>query len=168
MRTKFVIYDQQPQYEGAKLPNSRCRRWLASKQINPLISTGIVDTGEVSCEYNLLKSRGPRRIHCSVQCPADDGTMTDPEEANQPSTPLVLYNKLPRLAWAFAVLVFELSWLGSGCLCEELPAYCSCGHRGAMGCSGWWDGNTSVWKNWGWCFYNGLQAASVGIPGICD
>lgn len=96
MRTKFVIYDQQPQYEGAKLPNSRCRRWLASKQINPLISTGIVDTGEVSYEYNLLKSRGPRRIHCSVQCPADDGTMTDPEEANQPSTPLVLYNKLPR------------------------------------------------------------------------
>ncbi|KAG2600863.1 hypothetical protein PVAP13_5KG551800, partial [Panicum virgatum] len=95
-RTKFVIYDQQPQYEGAKLPSSRCRRWFASKQINPLVSTGIVDTGEVSYEYNLLKSRGPRRIHCSVQCPATDGTMLDPEEANQPSTPLVLYNKLPR------------------------------------------------------------------------
>ncbi|PUZ54697.1 hypothetical protein GQ55_5G152000 [Panicum hallii var. hallii] len=95
-RTKFTIYDQQPQYEGAKLPTSRCRRWLASKQINPLVSTGIVDTGVVSYEYNLLKSRGPRRIHCSVQCPADDGTAIDPEEANQPSTPLVLYNKLPR------------------------------------------------------------------------
>nr|TKW16887.1 hypothetical protein SEVIR_5G328800v2 [Setaria viridis] len=97
-RTKFTVYDWQPQYEGAKVSSSRCRRWLASKQINPLASSGIVDIGEVSYEYNLLKSRGPRRIHCSIQCPADEGTAIDPEEANQPSSPssLVLYNKLPR------------------------------------------------------------------------
>ncbi|OEL27134.1 Tubby-like F-box protein 2 [Dichanthelium oligosanthes] len=97
-RTKFTIYDWQPQYEGAKVPSSRCRYWFASKQIKPLVSTGIVDTGEVSYEYNLLKSRGPRRIHCSIQCPAIEGTAIDPEEVNQPATPssLVLYNKLPR------------------------------------------------------------------------
>ncbi|CAL4954479.1 unnamed protein product [Urochloa decumbens] len=97
-RTKFTIYDWQPQYEGAKVPSSRCRRWLATKQINPLVSTGNADIGEVCYEYNLLKSRGPRRIHCNMQCPTDEGTAIDPEEANQPSTPssLILYNKLPR------------------------------------------------------------------------
>ncbi|KAF8663761.1 hypothetical protein HU200_055086 [Digitaria exilis] len=96
-RTKFTIYDCQPQYEGVKVPSSRCRRWLASKQMNQLVSTGLVDIGEVSYEYNLLKSRVPRRIHCSIQCPVDEGTATDPEEANQPSMrSLVLYNKLPR------------------------------------------------------------------------
>ncbi|CAO2197544.1 unnamed protein product [Urochloa humidicola] len=99
-RTKFTIYDWHPQYEGAKVPSSGCRRWLATNQINPVVSTGSVGTGEVCYEYNLLKSRGPRRIHCSMQCPTDDdeGTAIIPEEANQPSTPssLVLYNKLPR------------------------------------------------------------------------
>ncbi|KAJ1285482.1 hypothetical protein BS78_03G282600 [Paspalum vaginatum] len=98
MRTKFTTYDLQPRYEGAKVPSSSCRPWLASKQTKPLASNGNVETGKVSYEYNLLKSRGPRRIRCSIQCPIEDGTEIDPHKAKQPSTPssLVLYNKLPR------------------------------------------------------------------------
>lgn len=97
-RTKFTISDLQPQYEGAKVPSSSCRPWLARKQIQSLLSTRNVETGEVSYEYNLLKSRGPRRIHCSMECPIEDGAAIYTEEAKQPSTPssLVLYNKLPR------------------------------------------------------------------------
>ncbi|XP_066309697.1 tubby-like F-box protein 9 [Miscanthus floridulus] len=97
-RTKFTIYDLQLQYEGAKVPISRYRPWLARKQINPPVSTGNVETGEETYEYNLLKSRGPRRIHCSIQCPVNEDTAIDPHEAKQLCTPssLVLYNKAPR------------------------------------------------------------------------
>ncbi|WVZ68753.1 hypothetical protein U9M48_017652 [Paspalum notatum var. saurae] len=97
-RTKFTICDLQPQYEGSKVPSSSCRPRLASKQIKPLASTGNVETGKVSYEYNLLKSRGPRRIRCSIRCPIEEDTEIDPRKAKKPSTPgsLVLYNKLPQ------------------------------------------------------------------------
>ena len=65
------------------MPISRYRPWLARKQINPPVSTGNVETGEVTYEYNLLKSRGPRRIHCSIQCPVNEDTAIDPHEAKQ-------------------------------------------------------------------------------------
>jgi len=80
------------------VPISRYRPWLARKQISPLVSTGNVETGEVTYEYNLLKSRRPRRIHCSIQCPVNEDTAIDPHEAKQLCTPssLVLYNKAPR------------------------------------------------------------------------
>ncbi|GJM93068.1 hypothetical protein PR202_ga09592 [Eleusine coracana subsp. coracana] len=97
MRTKFTIYDQQPRCEGAKASKCRYGRWSASKQISPRNSTGDVEIGEVSYEYNLLKSRGPRKIQCSIQCPIHEAGI-DPKEAMQPC-PLslfVLTNKTPR------------------------------------------------------------------------
>lgn len=98
MGTKFTIYDRQQPYEGAKALSCRSGRWFASKQISPLASTGNFEVGQVSYEYNLRSSRGPRRIHCSIQCPINEGTAIDTQEGKQISTAssLVLNNKVPR------------------------------------------------------------------------
>ncbi|XP_062222027.1 tubby-like F-box protein 9 [Phragmites australis] len=97
-RTKFAIYDRQTLYEGSKVSSRRSSSWFARKQKNPFVSTDNVEVGRVSYEYNLLKSRGPRKIQCSIQCPVHEGTAIDQEEAKQPSAPrpLVLNNKIPR------------------------------------------------------------------------
>lgn len=106
--TKFTIYDSQPPYNGAKPSNSRASRRFASKQISPQVSAGNFEIGQVSYKFNLLKSRGPRRMLCALQCPAtqqniNDECKNDDETKNasmQNSTLatncMVLKNKAPR------------------------------------------------------------------------
>ncbi|TVU35046.1 hypothetical protein EJB05_16914 [Eragrostis curvula] len=96
MRTKFTIYDQR-HGEGAKESNSGSSSWIMSKRMSPRVSTSDVKIGEVSYEYNLLKSRGPRKIQCSIQYPAHEAAI-DPKEARQLCSPscVVLINKIPR------------------------------------------------------------------------
>ncbi|KAJ6796402.1 tubby-like F-box protein 1 isoform X1 [Iris pallida] len=99
--TKFTIYDSQAPYDGAKTSNCRASRRFASKQISPQVPAGSFEIGQVSYKFNLLKSRGPRRMLCTMQCP----TSTAEEEPQKEITgsslghtagSVVLRNKAPR------------------------------------------------------------------------
>ncbi|XP_022749299.1 tubby-like F-box protein 7 isoform X2 [Durio zibethinus] len=102
--TNFTIYDSQPPHSGAKPSSSRSSRRFASKQISPQVPAGNFEVGQVSYKFNLLKSRGPRRMVCSIKCPlreerADDKYLNDskmkmPEQAATGHT--ILRNKAPR------------------------------------------------------------------------
>ncbi|KAL6614481.1 hypothetical protein ACP70R_036751 [Stipagrostis hirtigluma subsp. patula] len=97
-RTKFTVYDRPSLYEVSKVPTSRASHLFVRKKLKHLVSTDSVEVGQVSYQYNLLKSRGPRKIQCTIQCPVHDGTSVDPAEGKQPSTcsSLVLSNRIPR------------------------------------------------------------------------
>ncbi|XP_050138903.1 tubby-like F-box protein 7 [Malus sylvestris] len=72
--TNFTIYDSQPPHSGAKPASSRSTRRFASKQISPQVPAGNFEVGQVSYKFNLLKSRGPRRMICPLNCPPSDET----------------------------------------------------------------------------------------------
>ncbi|KAJ9153497.1 hypothetical protein P3X46_026927 [Hevea brasiliensis] len=102
--TNFTIYDSQPPHSGAKPSSSRASRRFASKQISPQVPAGNFEVGQVSYKFNLLKSRGPRRMVCSLKCPLsretinekhlEDSVMKGPESSVSGYT--VLRNKAPR------------------------------------------------------------------------
>ncbi|KAL1350009.1 hypothetical protein AAHE18_07G196400 [Arachis hypogaea] len=104
--TNFTIYDSQPPHAGAKPSSGRSSRRFASKQISPQVPAGNFEVGQVSYKFNLLKSRGPRRMVCSLKCPATplgetsditslDGNKTNSKDQATP-TCTVLKNKAPR------------------------------------------------------------------------
>ncbi|XWS10119.1 hypothetical protein CRYUN_Cryun39dG0048000 [Craigia yunnanensis] len=102
--TNFTIYDSKPPHSGAKPSSSRASRRFASKQISPQVPAGNFEVGQVSYKFNLLKSRGPRRMVCSIKCPLpeeraddkhlDDSKMKTPEYAVSGHS--ILRNKAPR------------------------------------------------------------------------
>ncbi|KAL6211284.1 hypothetical protein ACLB2K_016511 [Fragaria x ananassa] len=64
--TKFIIYDTQPPYNNAQLsPPGRSRRFN-SKKVSPKVPTGSYNIAQVTYELNVLGTRGPRRMHCSM------------------------------------------------------------------------------------------------------
>lgn len=101
--TNFTIYDSKPPHNGAKPSSSRSSRRFASKQISPQVPAGNFEVGHVSYKFNLLKSRGPRRMICSLNCPwsgessvdkaLDNLKMKQPESS---ASGTVLKNKAPR------------------------------------------------------------------------
>ncbi|KAK1699110.1 hypothetical protein QYE76_015807 [Lolium multiflorum] len=96
--TKFIMYDNQQPYHGTKTLKSRSSRRYSSKQISPHVSGSNFEVGQVSYKFNFLKSRGPRRMQCSIQCPIGQGTASDPSKDKPQSTSstLSLRNKAPR------------------------------------------------------------------------
>lgn len=100
--TNFMIYDSQPPHNGAKPSSSRSTRRFASKQISPQVPAGNFEVGQVSYKFNLLKSRGPRRMVCSLKCPGPGGTAFDQTRNAKTMLPevdsgnTVLRNKAPR------------------------------------------------------------------------
>ncbi|KAI5411656.1 Tubby-like F-box protein 7, partial [Lathyrus oleraceus] len=68
--TNFTIYDSRPPHNGAKPSCAKASRRFASKQISPhvpQVPAGNFEVGNVSYKFNLLKSRGPRRMTCSLK-----------------------------------------------------------------------------------------------------
>ncbi|KAL1821504.1 hypothetical protein DCAR_0417921 [Daucus carota subsp. sativus] len=102
--TNFTIYDSKPPHSGAKPSSSRGGRRFASKQISPQVPAGNFEVGQISYKFNLLKSRGPRRMICSLKCPCSDGTAAHrPEDDFRIKAPdsaafgqTALRNKAPR------------------------------------------------------------------------
>ncbi|KAE8671049.1 Tubby-like F-box protein 7 [Hibiscus syriacus] len=102
--TNFTIFDSRSPHSGAKPASSKASRRFASKQISPQVPAGNFKVGQVSYKFNILKSRGPRRMVCLIKCPlpeekADDKHLDDTEmkmPANAASAHTVLKNKAPR------------------------------------------------------------------------
>ncbi|KAL1295459.1 hypothetical protein AAHE18_19G213000 [Arachis hypogaea] len=64
--TKFIIYDTQPPYNNAQLsPPGRSRRFY-SKKVSPKLPNGSYNIAQVNYELNVLGTRGPRRMHCTM------------------------------------------------------------------------------------------------------
>lgn len=89
--TNFTIYDSHPPYSGAKASGSRTSRRFTSKQISPQVPAGNFEIGQISYKFNILKSRGPRRMLCTLQCPPSNKEATKEEGFHN-----VLRNKAPR------------------------------------------------------------------------
>ncbi|XP_024020612.1 tubby-like F-box protein 5 [Morus notabilis] len=63
--TKFTIYDSQLPYDAPALqPNNRASRRFHSKQVSPRVPACNYGVGNISYELNVLRTRGPRRLHC--------------------------------------------------------------------------------------------------------
>ncbi|TKW25912.1 hypothetical protein SEVIR_3G151100v4 [Setaria viridis] len=96
--TNFKIYDSQPPYDGAKASSTRSIRCFGSRRISPQVLSGNFDVGQVSYKYNLLKSRGPRRMCCTMECPSVQETWENSLEVKslRRTGTTVLRNKAPR------------------------------------------------------------------------
>ncbi|XP_059662734.1 tubby-like F-box protein 7 isoform X2 [Cornus florida] len=102
--TNFTIYDSQPPHCGAKPSSSKASRRFASKQISPQVPAGNFEVGQASYKFNLLKSRGPRRMVSSLECPCSAETAANTPHDNSEMKKLkaaasgytVLRNKAPR------------------------------------------------------------------------
>ncbi|XP_044488583.1 tubby-like F-box protein 8 [Mangifera indica] len=65
--TKFIIYDTQPPYSSANIPPpGRTSRRFYSKKVSPKLPTGRYNVAQIAYELNVLGTRGPRRMHCSM------------------------------------------------------------------------------------------------------
>ncbi|KAH6837311.1 tubby like protein 7 [Perilla frutescens var. hirtella] len=98
--TNFKIYDSEAPHSGAKPSSTKAGRRIGSKQISPQVPAGNFKVGNVSYKFNLLKSRGPRRMACKITCPSstdrhDDELKINKLEGSAPGF-TVLKNKAPR------------------------------------------------------------------------
>ncbi|KAL3648886.1 Tubby-like F-box protein 6 [Castilleja foliolosa] len=64
--TKFIVYDALPPIPRAKIGKSWSTRIVGSKQISPRVHAGNYPVAHISYELNVLGSRGPRKMHCSM------------------------------------------------------------------------------------------------------
>lgn len=65
--TKFLIFDTQPPHTGATVPHpGKTSRRFYSKKVSPKVPTGSYDIAQVTYELNVLGTRGPRRMHCTM------------------------------------------------------------------------------------------------------
>ncbi|XP_022133112.1 tubby-like F-box protein 5 isoform X2 [Momordica charantia] len=62
--TKFTMYDSQPPVLAASQPNNQSNRRFHAKQVSPRMSACNYTIGAISYELNVLRTRGPRRMHC--------------------------------------------------------------------------------------------------------
>lgn len=62
--TKFTIYDSQPPHGAGIQPNNQSSRRFHAKQVSPRVPACNYIVSTVAYELNVLRSRGPRRMHC--------------------------------------------------------------------------------------------------------
>ncbi|PSS30831.1 Tubby-like F-box protein [Actinidia chinensis var. chinensis] len=62
--TKFTIYDSQPTSDATMQQNSRSSRRFHAKQVSPRVPACSYSIATVTYELNVLRTRGPRRMHC--------------------------------------------------------------------------------------------------------
>lgn len=64
--TKFTVYDSQPPHSGAIASTNRAGRRVGSKQVSPRLPAGSYSVAHVAYELNVLGTKGPRRMHCTM------------------------------------------------------------------------------------------------------
>ncbi|XP_052877510.1 tubby-like F-box protein 5 [Gossypium arboreum] len=62
--TKFTIHDSQPPCDSIIPSITRSSRRFHSKQVCPKLSSSNYNIGTITYELNVLRTRGPRRMHC--------------------------------------------------------------------------------------------------------
>lgn len=65
--TKFSVYDSQPPHDLSIQSNSRSHRRIHPKQVSPKVpAVGNYNVATISYELNVLRTRGPRRMQCTM------------------------------------------------------------------------------------------------------
>ncbi|KAJ1415326.1 Tubby-like, C-terminal [Sesbania bispinosa] len=64
--TKFTVYDSQPPHGAEIQSNSRSSRRFHSKQVSPRVPACNYVVSTIAYELNVLRTRGPRRMHCTM------------------------------------------------------------------------------------------------------
>ncbi|MCD7468248.1 Tubby-like F-box protein 5 [Datura stramonium] len=64
--TKFSIYDSQPPIDAAIQQPGRLSRRFHAKQVSPRVPACNYRVATISYELNVLRTRGPRRMHCAI------------------------------------------------------------------------------------------------------
>lgn len=85
--TKFAIYDSQPPYRGAVTSTGRSSRRFYSRKVSPKVPSGSYGIAHVSYELNMLGTRGPRRMRCTMH--------SIPSSALEPNGVVPCYSDLP-------------------------------------------------------------------------
>lgn len=88
MGTKFAVYDSQPPYFGAVTSTGHSRRRFYSRKVSPKVPSGSYGIAHVAYELNMLGSRGPRRMHCTMH--------SIPSSALKPDGIVPCYSDIPR------------------------------------------------------------------------
>ncbi|KAL0350353.1 UNVERIFIED_CONTAM: Tubby-like F-box protein 5 [Sesamum radiatum] len=83
--TKFTIYDSQPPNDASSQHISRQSRRFNAKQVSPKLPAFNYTVATISYELNVLRTRGPRRMHCvmhsvPVSSIQEGGTAPTPTE----------------------------------------------------------------------------------------
>ncbi|RWR89491.1 tubby-like F-box protein 14 [Cinnamomum micranthum f. kanehirae] len=86
--TKFSIYDSQPPYFGAVTSTGRSSRRFYSRKVSPRVPSGSYGIAHVAYELNMLGSRGPRRMRCTMH--------SIPSSALEPDGIVPCYSDIPR------------------------------------------------------------------------
>lgn len=102
--TKFTMFDTRAPHTNAKSSGIRKSCHFTNNQISPQLSIGNFEIGHISYKFNLLKSRGPRRMICKMQPPPSEEENrkeeSEKEENKSEEKPykenMVLWNKVPR------------------------------------------------------------------------
>ncbi|XP_027358085.1 tubby-like F-box protein 8 isoform X1 [Abrus precatorius] len=64
--TKFIIYDTQPPYNNSQLSSPGRSRRFYSKKVSPKLPSGSYNIAQIMYELNVLGTRGPRRMNCTM------------------------------------------------------------------------------------------------------
>ncbi|XP_073280272.1 tubby-like F-box protein 5 isoform X1 [Primulina huaijiensis] len=64
--TKFTIYDSQPPKDAAIQHTTRLSRRFSARQVSPRLPAFNYSIATMSYELNVLRKRGPRRLHCVI------------------------------------------------------------------------------------------------------
>uniref|UniRef100_A0A0D9X3F4 Tubby-like F-box protein n=1 Tax=Leersia perrieri TaxID=77586 RepID=A0A0D9X3F4_9ORYZ len=76
--TKFVIYDTQPPYNAGSLASfQHGSHRISSRRVSPKLPTGSYPIAQVKYELNVLGTRGPRRMQCTMH--SIPASAVDPE-----------------------------------------------------------------------------------------
>ncbi|BAF22685.1 tubby-like F-box protein 12 [Oryza sativa Japonica Group] len=76
--TKFVVYDTQPPYNAGSLMSCQHgSRRISSRRVSPKLPTGSYPIAHVKYELNVLGTRGPRRMQCTMH--SIPASAVDPE-----------------------------------------------------------------------------------------
>ncbi|CDY51990.1 BnaC03g75660D [Brassica napus] len=68
--TKFLVYDTQPPQtpssSSALITDQTSRSRFHSKRVSPKVPSGSYNNAQITYELNVLGTRGPRRMHCTM------------------------------------------------------------------------------------------------------
>ncbi|URE30910.1 tubby-like F-box protein [Musa troglodytarum] len=64
--TKFTVCDGEPPHDAAVSSSNRSNRRIHSRQVSPRVPAGNYNIATISYELNILRTRGPRRMRCTM------------------------------------------------------------------------------------------------------
>ncbi|XP_062191668.1 tubby-like F-box protein 12 [Phragmites australis] len=111
--TKFIVYDTQPPYNSGSLVScEHGSRRISSRRVSPKVPTGSYPIARVNYELNVLGTRGPRRMHCtmhSIPASALNPEGVVPGQPNQLLLPGSSFEELFRGANTFSSSRFSVT-----------------------------------------------------------